>query len=200
MLFDTESLKPQENYQLLAGGVTPRPIAWISTLSRDGTPNLAPYSFFNVASCQPPVLWYAQVNPRDGGDKDTLRNLIDTGECVVNVVTAALLDPMNQSCAALPPEHSEFDFADVARCPSHRVKPFSVAAAPIRYECTLREVIRIATLPTGGSVALLDVRAVYVDDALLTGTQIDQARVGSIGKMGGDFYSLTDTLVARARP
>lgn len=200
MLFDTESLKPQENYQLLAGGVTPRPIAWISTLSRDGTPNLAPYSFFNVASCQPPVLWYAQVNPRGGGDKDTLRNLIDTGECVVNVVTAALLDPMNQSCAALPPEHSEFDFAAVARCPSHRVKPFSVAAAPIRYECTLREVIRIATLPTGGSVALLDVRAVYVDDALLTGTQIDQARVGSIGKMGGDFYSLTDTLVARVRP
>ena len=83
MIFDTASLSPAEAYRLLVGGVTPRPIAWISTRSTDGIDNIAPYSFFNVASCNPPILWYSQVNPQSGQDKDTLRNLIATRECVV---------------------------------------------------------------------------------------------------------------------
>ena len=91
MIFDTACLSPAEAYRLLVGGVTPRPIAWISTRSTDGIDNIAPYSFFNVASCNPPILWYSQVNPQSGQDKDTLRNLIATRECVVHIVNSQLM-------------------------------------------------------------------------------------------------------------
>ncbi len=97
MIFDTACLSPAEAYRLLVGGVTPRPIAWISTRSTDGIDNIAPYSFFNVASCNPPILWYSQVNPQSGQDKDTLRNLIATRECVVHIVNSQLMQKMNLS-------------------------------------------------------------------------------------------------------
>jgi flavin reductase (DIM6/NTAB) family NADH-FMN oxidoreductase RutF len=200
MLFDTSTLNPQEIYRLLVGGVTPRPIAWISTLSKTGVANIAPYSFFNVASCNPPILWYSQVNPRDGGDKDTLVNLLDTKECVVHIVSAPLLEKMNQTCASLPPDQSEFDFARLEQYPSHSVTPVSVAGTLVRYECTLREVVRLSSLSMGGSVALLDVKTIFVDDTLWQDGFINQPQLDSVGKMGADFYSLTNNLVELSRP
>ncbi|MCH7335504.1 flavin reductase family protein [Acinetobacter sp. NIPH 2699] len=200
MIFEIAKLETNEIYRLLNGGITPRPIAWISTLSADGVANLAPYSFFNVASCNPPILWYSQVNPRNGKDKDTLRNLIDTNECVVHIVNSQLLEKMNLSCAALPSEQSEFDFAEIESCPSHQVQPLSVKDALIRYECQLREVIQLSSLPSGGTVALLDVKSIYVDDRLWDGVMIDQQQSDSVGRMGGDFYSLTTDLHQLARP
>ncbi|MCU4388238.1 flavin reductase family protein [Acinetobacter haemolyticus] len=202
MIFETANLQANEIYRLLNGGVTPRPIAWISTLSLDGVANLAPYSFFNVASCNPPILWYSQVNPRTGQDKDTLRNLIETKECVVHIVNTQLLEKMNLSCAALPSEQSEFDFAEIESCPSHGVKPLSVKGSMIRYECHLREVIQLSSLPSGGTVVLLDVKSIYVDDRLWqadTG-MIDQQQLDSVGRMGGEFYSFTTGLQALKRP
>lgn len=200
MIFDISLLDPQDIYPLLVGGVTPRPIAWISTLSKNGAPNIAPYSFFNVVSCNPPILWYSQVNPRGGADKDTLRNLIETKQCVINIVTSALLDQLNRSCAPLPHEQNEFSFASIAHCESFDVKPLSVEHAKVRYECELREVIRMSTLPGGGSVALLDVKYIYVNDEVLDGQNISQARLDSVGKMGADFYSLTHDLLEITRP
>lgn len=200
MIFDTATLNPTEIYRLLVGGVTPRPIAWISTLSLEGIANIAPYSFFNVASCNPPILWYAQVNPQTGQDKDTLSNLIDTNECVVHIVNSQLLEKMNLSCASLLPEQSEFDFAELESCVSHHVKALAVKDSPIRYECYLREVIQLSSLPSGGTVALLDVKSIYVDDRLWDGMMIDQQQLDSVGKMGGDFYSLTTDLRKLARP
>lgn len=200
MLFDTLQLNPQEIYRLLVGGVTPRPIAWVSTLSKTGIANLAPYSFFNVASCNPPILWYSQVNPREGGDKDTLTNLLDTQECVVHIVSSPLLEKMNQTCASLPADHSEFDFAQLEQCASHSVKPPSVKGSLVRYECTLREIIRFNSIPMGGSAALLDVKTIFVDDTLWQEGFINQAQLNSVGKMGQDFYSLANNLVELSRP
>ncbi|MFW2161688.1 flavin reductase family protein [Acinetobacter beijerinckii] len=200
MIFDTSHLEANEIYRLLVGGITPRPIAWISTLSAEGVANLAPYSFFNVASCNPPILWYSQVNPRSGDDKDTLRNLMDTKQCVVHIVNSQLLEKMNLSCALLPADQSEFDFADIASEPSHTVAALAVKHAPVRYECQLREVIQLSTLPSGGTVALLDVKSIYVDDHLWNGQMIDQQLLDSVGKMGGDFYSLTNHLRQLERP
>lgn len=200
MIFNTASLNAQENYKLLVGGVTPRPIAWISTMSREGVANIAPYSFFNVASCHPPVLWYSQVNPADAKDKDTLNNLIETKACVINIANSSLLEKMNRSSASIPSDQSEFDFAEIATCPSHSVKPLSVLHAPIRYECELREVIRLGTLPMSGSAVLLDVKSIYVSDDIWKDAQISQNHLDSVGKMGGDFFSLTTQLVQMSRP
>ena len=100
MYFNTSETSPRENYQLLTGAVVPRPIAWLSTLSDTGVANLAPYSFFTVASCKPPVLCVVQVNPRDRAEKDTLLNLQATRECLVNVVSHVLVDEMNTSSSS----------------------------------------------------------------------------------------------------
>lgn len=200
MFFDVSTLRIQENYRLLNGGVTPRPIAWISTCSGDGVDNLAPYSFFSVASCNPPVLLYTQVTQRSGVDKDTLQNLMDTGECVVNIVSANLLNEANMSSASINADESEFDFASVESTASYKVVPLSVRASPVRYECTLRDVISIGDLPAGGTVVFLDVQAIYVQDDVYVDGAIDQTLVDSVGKMGGDHFSFTSNNVVLERP
>ncbi|MEH6586279.1 MAG: flavin reductase family protein [Halioglobus sp.] len=200
MIFDVTELGVQEKYRLLNGGVTPRPIAWISTRSGAGIDNLAPYSFFSVASCNPPVLLYTQVTQRSGVDKDTLQNLMDTGECVVNIVSADLLNEANMSSASINADESEFDFASVESSASYKVRPRSVKASPVRYECTLREVISIGDLPAGGTIVLLDVQAIYVRDDIYIDSAIDQTLIDSVGKMGGDHYSFTSSSIALERP
>ncbi|MFT5719592.1 MAG: flavin reductase (DIM6/NTAB) family NADH-FMN oxidoreductase RutF [Oleiphilaceae bacterium] len=200
MNFDILELGNQEKYRLLTGGVTPRPIAWISTRSKDGIDNLAPYSFFTVASCNPPVLLYTQVTQRSGIDKDTLQNLVETGECVINIVNSTLLEKMNATSASINIEESEFDYANVAHSASHKVTPPSVKESPIRYECSLREIISLGDLPTGGTVVLLDVKSIYVRDDLYIDGAINQALMDSVGKIGGDGYCLTSNDLALNRP
>ena len=200
MKFDVSKLNTQEKYRLLSGGVTPRPIAWISTRSSDGIDNLAPYSFFTVASCNPPVLLYTQVTQSSGINKDTLQNLLETGECVVNIVNSNLLEKMNETSASIKFNESEFDLINIESCASNKVAPRSVKESPIRYECTLRETIPIGDLPAGGTLILLDVKFVYVRDDLLIDGSINQTLIDSVGKMGGDHYSLTSKNVELMRP
>lgn len=195
-----ESLATPDIYRLLVGGVTPRPIAWISSVSEAGVHNLAPYSFFSVVSVNPPVLSYTQVNPQTGQDKDTLKNLIATKECVVHIVDSEALERMNLTCVNLPSEQSEFDFAEVESEASQMVAALSVKDAPVRYECRLREVLRMGEQPGNGSLVLLDVVSVYVSDHLYQEGHINQRELDSVGKMGGDFYSFTTGLEALARP
>ena len=200
MVFDVAQLDTQQKYQLLIGGITPRPIAWISTRSKEGVDNLAPYSFFTVASCNPPVLLYTQVTQRSGNNKDTLQNLLETKECVVNIVNSALLEQMNATSAALGIKESEFSFANVEACESAQVLTKSVKNAPVRYECRLREVVRVSDLPAGGQLILLDVTGIYVDDALYKNDTIDQQDIDSVGKMGGNHFSLTTNTIELTRP
>ena len=200
MHFDIADLDVQEKYRLLNGGVTPRPIAWISTRSKSGVDNLAPYSFFTVASCNPPVLLYSQVTQRSGIDKDTLQNLKETGECVINIVNTHLLEEMNLTSASINIDESEFDFAGVEHSASNVVTPLSVKQSPVRYECTLREIITLGDLPAGGTLVLLDVKFVYVRDDLYSAEGINQTLIDSVGKMGGDGYSHTSKIVAFNRP
>ncbi|MBJ7550083.1 flavin reductase family protein [Marinomonas ostreistagni] len=196
----TDELPTPDIYKLLVGGITPRPIAWISTRSDQGVDNIAPYSFFSVASVNPPILSYTQVNPQTGSDKDTLTNLLATQECVVHIVNSETMQKMNLSCAGLSPDQSEFEFADIASEPSQRVAPLSVSDSPVRYECRLREVIRMGDQPGTGSLVLLDVVSVFIADHLYQDGKVNQQALDSVGKMGGDFYSFTKTLESLARP
>lgn len=200
MHFDVSSLENQAKYQLLNGGVTPRPIAWISTRSKTGVDNLAPYSFFTVASCNPPVLLYNQVTQRSGLDKDTLINLKATGECVVNIANSFLLEKLNATSASISVDESEFEYAQVESCQSQTVTPLSVKTAAVRYECTLREIISVGDLPAGGTLVLLDVKSIYVRDDLYIDGNIQQPLLDAIGKMGGDAYTLTTELLSLTRP
>lgn len=200
MEFNLATLDPNAVYRLLVGSIVPRPIAWISTVSADGVANLAPYSFFTVASCNPPVLSVTQVNPRDRLSKDTLANLRATGAGVVNIVSAALAEQMNATCADFPSGISEFNAAGIARVPSMVVAADGVADAPVRLECRLRQVIEVSAEPSGGTMMLLDVVHIHVADRVLANGAIDPQWLDAVGKMGGNGYTHTRERFDLARP
>lgn len=200
MYFSTSGGNPQQHYKLLTGGVVPRPIAWVSTISPEGVANLAPYSFFTVASVNPPVLCVVQVTPRNRSKKDTLFNLENGSDCVVNVVSHELAQVMNQTCGDYSPAVSEFEAAGVQQTPSTAVKAPGVAQAKMRYECTLREVKVVADNPMGGQMMLLDVQGVYVADDSLEGDTINPIVLDAVGKTGGDGYATTRERFELERP
>lgn len=200
MHFSIDALPVLDVYRLLSGGVIPRPIAWVSTRSGQGVDNLAPYSFFTVASVHPPVLAVTQLKPRNKASKDTLANLRATKECVINVVTRDLLDPMSGTAAEFPPDVSEFDTVQIARCASQWVAAPGVQDAPVRYECLLRDIQELGDGPMAGALILLDVVGVSVNEALLRDGMLAPELVDAIGKLGGDLYSNTREQYERQRP
>lgn len=196
----TDPLEQKSVYSKLVGGITPRPIAWISTVSETGVDNIAPYSFFTVASVNPPVLSVTQVNPSDKSNKDTLSNLLATKQCVVNIVSHKLVEKMNQSCANYPTNVSEFEAAGITSEASKYVQPLSVKSAKVRYECTLREVISISQEPSGGQMMLLDVVGIYIDERVLTDGYINPIALNAVGKLGGDYFVTTQSIFELNRP
>ncbi|USZ69642.1 flavin reductase family protein [Halorussus salilacus] len=185
-------------YRTLAGAVVPRPIAWVSTTGPDGVDNLAPYSFFNVVAVDPPVVMFAPVNDDQSpeGLKDTPRNVAETGEFVVNVVTESLAEPMNETSATLPAGESEFDRADLERAESRTVAPPRVAGTPVAFECSLYEM-----LPVGGSTMVLgEVEWVHVDDAVTTAGKLDTRKLDAVGRLSGSSYATTAERFAMERP
>ena len=200
MQVSPSEIDARQCYQLLVGAILPRPIAWVSTIDANGISNLAPYSFFTVASCNPPVLCVNQVNPRNRPEKDTLANLRATRECVVNIVSQAQAEAMNASCGDYPPGVSEFDAIGIATSASRSVGAPGVRDAKVRFECRLREVIIISPGPLGGSMMLLDVVDMYIDDAILKDGSIDNRLLEAIGKLGGNFYTTTGQTFELERP
>tara|TARA_B110000211_G_scaffold218623_1_gene263625 strand:+ start:517 stop:1125 length:609 start_codon:yes stop_codon:yes gene_type:complete len=200
MFLDLTVNKELNVYSYLVGGISPRPIAWISTLSSDGVANIAPYSFFTVASCNPPVLSVTQVNPRDKAIKDTLINILATKECVINIVSHQQVEKMNQSCANYPSDVSEFTAANITKIDSQMVEAPSVADSKVRYECKLREVITISSEPGGGQMMLLDIVGICVDDEVFVDGYIDPTLLDAVGRMGGDYYATTKDKFLLKRP
>ena len=200
MLFKTESIAPLELYRLLVGGIIPRPIAWVSTQNSAGLSNLAPYSFFSVASCNPPVLTITNVVSQSKVAKDTLNNLLQTKECVVNIVSASQIEEMNQTCAAYPDKQSEIDEIGVATVASQTVGPLSVKGSAVRYECKLRETITLSEQPMGGVLILLDVVAISVDETVMTDGVISADLLDSVGKLGGNDYCNAKSDLTLLRP
>lgn len=200
MQINTQGQDLQTNYHLLNGGITPRPIAWISTRSTLGIDNIAPYSFFTVASCHPPVLMYTQISQRNGNTKDTLQNLLETKECVVNIVSNDLLEKMNQSSESFPPMVSEFNAVNISYQESNHVTPYSVSESPIRYECKLRQTISVGESAGSGTIVLLDVVSVYVNDELYNQGRITQEQLSPVGKVGGNGYAVNAEYIELARP
>jgi flavin reductase (DIM6/NTAB) family NADH-FMN oxidoreductase RutF len=200
MNFDPAHIEATQCYKLMVASITPRPIAWVSSLSAAGVLNLAPYSFFTVASCNPPVLAVTQVNPRDRAAKDTLTNLRATQECVVNIVSEDQSALMNASCGDYPSDVSEFAVAGIASEPSHCVAVAGVKAAKVRFECRLREVLTISSLPMGGHMMLLDVVNIFVNESVIVEGQIAPHLLNTIGKLGGDLYTATNERFEMARP
>ncbi|SEQ37589.1 flavin reductase family protein [Natrinema salaciae] len=182
-------------YRILSSAVVPRPIAWVSTRSADGVDNLAPYSFFTVASVEPPVVLFAPVDGADGL-KDTPRNARDTGEFVVNLVTEDLAEAMNETSATLPAGESEFDHAGLERADSTAVDPPRVAGATVAFECTLHDLVDVG----GSTLVLGEVRHVHLAESVTTDGEIDVDEIDAVGRLAGSTYARTGDRFSLERP
>ena len=177
--------------------VAPRPIGWISSLSSDGTVNLAPYSFFNAVSTDPHVVIFGSQ-----GRKDSQRNIEETGEFVCNLATWDLRDAMNRTSA--PVEHGvdEMELAGLEGAPSQMVKPPRVAATPVALECRYMHTVALPQKPGFGeaSVVFGEVLGVYIDDRVIEEGMIDIAKLRTIARCGYQDYAVVDSVFAMARP
>ena len=201
MLLDFSSLKPRDAYRWMISTILPRPIAWVSTISEDGKTNLAPFSFFQGVTSNPPTLMFVPVNTRDGTKKDTVRNIEQVPEFVVNLVPFALAEQMNRTSASLPHGESEFERFGIASTPSERVRPPRVAAAPVAFECTLDRFVHIGEGPLAANVVFGRIRVVHVSDTVLSDDgKLDPAKLDLIGRMGGETYSRTTERFDLERP
>ncbi|MCD2468190.1 MULTISPECIES: flavin reductase family protein [unclassified Streptomyces] len=162
-------------YRLLTATVVPRPIAWVSTSSADGTDNLAPHSFFTIASVTPPVVQFTSV-----GRKDSLRNVEETGEFVVNLAPEGLFEQINATATDFPRGVSEFDACGVEREPSLRVKPPRVADSPVALECELHSTLRI------GDSTVVFGRVVHaaIDESVLLDGHPEMALMRPLTRLG----------------
>lgn len=183
MEFDVEKLSLQETYLRMVQLITPRPIAWVSTMSVDGIANLAPYSFFSGVGANPPTLCFAPANKADGRAKDTLENIRRTGQFVVNLVTEPVAQAMHRSADDLEPDVDEFAFVGIDQAASVKVKPPRVKQAAAAMECTLHSAIALGTGPGGANLVIGNVVYFHVDDSL-----VDQKVLPTIGRVGRREY------------
>jgi flavin reductase (DIM6/NTAB) family NADH-FMN oxidoreductase RutF len=191
----------QNVYKLLIGAVVPRPIAFVSTLSRDGIPNLAPFSFFTAVSANPPVVCFCPVRrPGSNPYKDTLSNILATREFVVNVVSEEFAEKMNACSADFPPEVDEFEASGLTPIASDLVKPPRVAESHIHMECKLYLTIEFGELPGSGNLVLGEVVRFHVDDQYFDDFKIDPDKLRPIGRMAGATYTRTTDWFDMLRP
>jgi flavin reductase (DIM6/NTAB) family NADH-FMN oxidoreductase RutF len=201
MLIDFTALKPRVAYQWMTSTILPRPIAWVSTVSPDGRTNLAPFSFFQGVTANPPTLMFVPVNTRDGTKKDTVRNIELVPEFVVNLVPFSLAEQMNNCAALLPYGESEFSAFGVEHAPSERVRPPRVAASPVAYECTLEQVVHIGTGPLAANVIFGRIIVAHISDSILgAGGFPDSSKLDLIGRLGGEDYTRTRETFSIPRP
>jgi flavin reductase (DIM6/NTAB) family NADH-FMN oxidoreductase RutF len=176
-------------YQHMIHCIVPRPIAWVSTISPAGVSNVAPFSYFSGVGSRPPSLLFCPANNREGDPKDTLRNIQETGDFVVNIVPFAVAEQMNASAANLPPEESEFDAYGLTAVASHRVKSPRVAESPVQFECTTMQILNIGEGPGGANIVIGNVVHLHIDDAVIGAKDlVDPDLLDAIGRMGGLSY------------
>jgi flavin reductase (DIM6/NTAB) family NADH-FMN oxidoreductase RutF len=201
MLIDFTQIPTRDAYQWMVTTIMPRPIAWVSTLSPDGKTNLAPFSFFQGITANPPTLMFVPVNNREGGKKDTLRNIELLPEFVVNLVPHRMAAQMNDTAALLPYGESEFARFGVASLPSSRVRPPRVADSPVAFECTLDQIVRIGTGAIAANVVFGRIVMAHVKDEVIgPGGLPDSSKLDLVGRLGGEDYATTRETFTLARP
>jgi flavin reductase (DIM6/NTAB) family NADH-FMN oxidoreductase RutF len=180
----------QDFYQLVIGSIGPRPIALISTQAKNGVNNLAPYSFFNVFSVQPLIVAFS-TSLRSGNKKDTYRNVSETGECVINVVSGDIMHQMVICAADFTEDVDEFAKAGLTPAPSQLVTPPSVLQSKANLECKVNQIIELGN-PITGYLVICDVVRMVVNDNVINANRINPDAMDLIGRMGRNFYSSTD--------
>jgi flavin reductase (DIM6/NTAB) family NADH-FMN oxidoreductase RutF len=188
---DPKDLPVQKLHQYLLGAIGPRPIAFASTVDAEGKPNLAPFSFFNVFSANPPILIFSPARSgRTNTTKDTYNNVKIVPEVVINVVNYDIVHQMSLASSPYAPGVNEFEKAGFTALKSDNVKPFRVAESPVQFECKVNEVIELGTEGGAGNLIICEVLKIHIHDEVLDSNgMIDQQKIDLVARMGGDWYS-----------
>jgi flavin reductase (DIM6/NTAB) family NADH-FMN oxidoreductase RutF len=194
-----------EIYKLMVGLIVPRPVALVSTIDLGGVPNLAPFSFFNCVGSNPPIVLFCPTlrsanHNRPDDRKDTLRNVEQTGEFVINIVSNAIAEASNQTAADVAPEVDEFLIAGLTAIPSELVRPPRVAESPAQMECKLTQIVFTGTNPGAGVVVLGQVVRFHINAELEQNFRIDPAALDAVGRMAGNTWSTTRDRFDLTRP
>ncbi len=187
-----ENEEPGVVYSTMIRAITPRPIAWVSTVSPAGVANLAPFSFFNGVGSHPAALMFSAVNRPDGSRKDTVRNIESNGEFVVNVVSAWSAERMMGTSFDYEYGESEFEAVGLEVSPSERVAPPRVAESGIHFECELLQIVGVGEGPLAANIVIGKILLIEVADWLLDERgKIDPEKIDTIGRMGGLSFCRT---------
>ncbi len=187
---DPKAIPTPQLHQYLVGSVAPRPIAFVSTLDQEGVPNLAPYSFFNVFSSNPPICVFSS-NRRVGDNttKDTLHNVQATGECVINLVSFGIVRQMALSSVEYPSGVSEFEMAGLTPIPSDEVAPFRVKESPVQLECKIKEILPLGDQGGAGHLVICEIVRLHVSEEILDEEgRIHPQKIDLMGRLGRAFY------------
>ena len=202
MQIDPAQQPPREIYRRMIDLIVPRPIAWVSTLSAQGVSNLAPFSFFTGVTSRPPTLVFCVGNRRGGVPKDTARNIMDTGEFVVNLTPRPLAEAMVQTSGDYPAGQSEIEAAGLRTLPSARVQPPRIAGTPAQLECTLHKLVEIGEGDRVTSRMFIGrIELIHVEDALLTPEdRVDPEALNLVARLGGADYAQVGEVFSLQRP
>ncbi len=198
MEFDPSLMSRRDLYWLTVASVIPRPIGWTSTLSSEGRPNLAPFSFFGGVAADPPTVMLSVSRRRGGTMKDTARNLIATGEAVIHIADLPLAEKMVTTSIEAEPDVDEFEVAQLAKATSIRVKPFRVEAAAIAMEARMVHHQEVGNGPV--DLFLLELVHFHVKDEYLTDGLPDAAKLHAVARLGGIGYCAIERVFELARP
>lgn len=204
MIVDPKNTSIPKLHGYLLGAIGPRPIAFASTLDKDGHANLSPFSFFNVFSANPPIAIFSPARRgRDNTTKHTFENVKEVGEVVINVVTHAMVEQMSLASTEYPKGTDEFIKSGFTPLKSEKVKPFRVKESPVQFECVVKEVVELGAEGGAGNLVICEVVLIHVNESVLDEAgKIDQTKIDLVGRMGGDYYVRAhgDALFEVAKP
>ena len=181
-------------HQYLLGSVGPRPIAFASTIDKEGNPNLAPFSFFNVFSANPPIAVFSPARSgRTNLTKDTFNNIKEVPEVVINVVTFDMVHQVSLSSSPYPPGVNEFVKAGFSPIASDTIKPFRVKESPVQMECKVNDIIELGQKGAAGNLIICEILKIHIDEDVLNQEgNVDQEKINLVARMGGNWYCKTD--------
>jgi flavin reductase (DIM6/NTAB) family NADH-FMN oxidoreductase RutF len=196
MEIDLMDLEPRHAHDLLTSAIIPRPIAWVSTINKRGQTNLAPFSFFTGVSWSPPVLAFSVANRSDGTLKDTLINIQDVKEFVVNIISVELRSAMEKTARTMPYGTDEAAIAGVHWIAAKKVKPHRVKEAKISFECTLERIVSVGEGPDAGNLVLGRIKlAHFQDDLLMNEREVDWSVLDALGRLSGNRYCAVRSVI-----
>lgn len=194
LTIDTSVTKNPKLHHYLLGAVGPRPICFASTIDKDGNKNVAPFSFFNVFSSNPPIAVFSPARSgRTGESKDTYNNIKEVPEVVINIVNYDMVQQMSLASSPYKPGEDEFVKSGLTPVPSDLIKPFRVGESPVQMECKVNEVIELGKEGGAGNLIVCEILKIHIDESILDDKEmIDQHKIDLVARMGGNWYCRAD--------